>query len=101
MQDRVAAYILTVGLINACLGVVTAAGAWLLGMDAPIMWGGLAMVLPFVALSPVVVRLVQRKFDPFEPIQIVAITFFVHALASSSSSAPGVEAIGGPLGVGS
>jgi len=48
VQDRVAAYILTVGLINTCVGVVVALGAWALGMDAPIMWGGLAALLNFV-----------------------------------------------------
>ena len=42
VQDRVAAYILTVGSINAMVGVVVALGAWALGVDAPIMWGGLA-----------------------------------------------------------
>lgn len=48
VQDRVAAYILTVGLINTGVGVVVALGAWALGMDAPIMWGGLAALLNFV-----------------------------------------------------
>ncbi|MEO6153938.1 MAG: AI-2E family transporter [Croceibacterium sp.] len=48
VQDRVAAYILTVGLINICVGVIAATGAWLLGMTAPIMWGGLAALLNFL-----------------------------------------------------
>ena len=48
VQDRVAAYILTVGLINTCVGIVVALGAWLLGLDAPIMWGGLAALLNFI-----------------------------------------------------
>jgi predicted PurR-regulated permease PerM len=48
VQDRVAAYILTVGLINAVMGVIVAVGAWLLGMDAPVMWGGLAALLNFL-----------------------------------------------------
>lgn len=48
VQDRVAAYILTVGLINACVGLIVAFGAWLLGVDAPIMWGGLAALLNFL-----------------------------------------------------
>jgi predicted PurR-regulated permease PerM len=48
VQDRVAAYILTVGLINFCVGVIVAAGAWGLGLDAPVMWGGLAMLLNFL-----------------------------------------------------
>ena len=48
VQDRVAAYIITVGLINAGVGVIVALGAWALGVDAPIMWGGLAAILNFI-----------------------------------------------------
>ncbi|HZH07152.1 MAG TPA: AI-2E family transporter [Lautropia sp.] len=48
VQDRVAAYIATVGFINAGVGVVTALGAWLLGVEAPVMWGGLAAILNFL-----------------------------------------------------
>jgi predicted PurR-regulated permease PerM len=48
VQDRVAAYILTVGLINLVIGVIVALGAWALGMEAPIMWGGLAALLNFL-----------------------------------------------------
>ena len=48
IQDRVAAYILTVGWINACVGIVVALGAWAMGVEAPVMWGGLAMLLNFL-----------------------------------------------------
>jgi len=48
VQDRVGSYILTVGLINLAIGVVVALGAWLLGMDYPVMWGGLAALLNFL-----------------------------------------------------
>ena len=48
VQDRVAAYILTVGVINLGVGVVVALGAWAMGMEAPVMWGGLAALLNFI-----------------------------------------------------
>jgi predicted PurR-regulated permease PerM len=48
VQDRVAAYILTVAMINAGVGVVVGVGAWALDLPAPIMWGGLAMLFNFV-----------------------------------------------------
>jgi predicted PurR-regulated permease PerM len=48
VQDRVAAYILTVAIINLGVGVVVALGAWVLGLGAPVMWGGLATLLNFV-----------------------------------------------------
>ncbi|MDN3646464.1 AI-2E family transporter [Pontixanthobacter aestiaquae] len=48
IQDRVAAYILTVAWINGCVGIVVAFGAWMLGVEAPVMWGGLAALLNFL-----------------------------------------------------
>ena len=55
VQDRVASYILTVGWINACVGVIVALGAWAMGVDAPIMWGGLAALLNFLPyIGPIV-----------------------------------------------
>ncbi len=48
IQDRVGAYILTVLLINIGVGVITAIGAWALGWNAPIMWGGIAALLNFL-----------------------------------------------------
>ena len=48
VQDRVAAYISTVAVINFGVGVVVALGAWAMGMEAPVMWGGLAALLNFL-----------------------------------------------------
>jgi len=48
IQERVGSYILTVAMINVGVGVVTATGAWLLGWNAPIMWGGIAALLNFI-----------------------------------------------------
>lgn len=48
VQHRVSRYIATVTLINFGVGVIVAVGAWLFGLEAPIMWGGLAAVLNFL-----------------------------------------------------
>lgn len=48
IQDRVSAYILTVVFINIGVGIITATGAWALGWNAPIMWGGIAALLNFL-----------------------------------------------------
>ena len=48
VQDRVAAYIFTVSLINLAVGLIVALGAWAMGMEAPVMWGGLAALLNFL-----------------------------------------------------
>jgi len=48
VQDRVAAYISTVGLINLGVGVIVTLATWALGLPFPIMWGGLATLLNFL-----------------------------------------------------
>ena len=48
VQERVGTYILTVGFINLGVGVITATGAWALGWNAPVMWGGIAALLNFL-----------------------------------------------------
>jgi predicted PurR-regulated permease PerM len=48
VQDRVAAYILTVTWINAGVGVIVGLAAWAFGLEAPVMWGGLAAILNFL-----------------------------------------------------
>jgi predicted PurR-regulated permease PerM len=48
VQDRVAAYIFTVGIINLGVGVIVSAAAWALDMRYPMMWGGLAALLNFL-----------------------------------------------------
>ena len=63
VQDRVAAYILTVTWINAGVGVIVALGAWALGVEAPVMWGGLAAMLNFVPyIGPLVMVAVLALF---------------------------------------
>ncbi len=48
VQDRVGSYILTVAMINLGIGLIVAFGAWAFGLEAPIMWGGLAALLNFL-----------------------------------------------------
>jgi len=63
VQDRVAAYILTVGVINLGAGVIVTLGAWALGLSAPIMWGGLAALLNFLPyIGPMVMLALLTLF---------------------------------------
>ena len=63
MQDRVAAYIFTVAWINGCVGVVVTIGAWAMGVDAPVMWGGLAALLNFIPyIGPLVMTFLLALF---------------------------------------
>ncbi len=63
VQDLVASYMLTVGVINLGVGVIVTFGAWLLGFDAPVMWGGLAALLNFLPyVGPLVMIAVLTLF---------------------------------------
>jgi predicted PurR-regulated permease PerM len=51
IQQVVAAtstYIGTITLINVSLGALTAIIVWMLGMDSPLMWGGIVAVLNYI-----------------------------------------------------
>lgn len=63
VQDRVAAYILTVGLINLGVGIIVTLAAWALDMPSPVMWGGLAALLNFLPyLGPLAMILLLTLF---------------------------------------
>jgi len=52
--DATSIYIGTITLINATLGALTALVLWQLGMDSPVMWGGIVAVLNFIPyLGPI------------------------------------------------
>lgn len=48
IQVEFSRYLLTVTVINCCLGVLTAAIMWGLGVPNPLLWGGLATLLNFM-----------------------------------------------------
>ena len=56
--DATSTYIGTITVINVCLGGLTAAILWALGMDSPLMWGGIVAVLNYIPyLGPIVAAL--------------------------------------------
>lgn len=61
IQQVVAAtstYIGTITVINVMLGALTALILWMLGMDSPLMWGGLVAVLNYIPyLGPIAAAL--------------------------------------------
>ncbi len=53
--DATSTYIGTITVINVTLGVVTAFILWLLGMDSPVMWGGIVAVFNYVPyIGPII-----------------------------------------------
>lgn len=59
IEDHISKYLLTVAMINACLGAAATLAFWALGMPNPALWGGLAFVLNFIpylgALTEIIV----------------------------------------------
>ena len=52
--DATSTYIGTITLINVSLGALTAVILWSLGMDSPLMWGGIVAVLNYIPyLGPI------------------------------------------------
>ena len=63
VQDKVASYILTVAWINLGVGILVATGAWALGVEAPLMWGGLATLCNFIPyIGPLAMTVVLTLF---------------------------------------
>ena len=56
--DATSTYLLTITLINAGLGALTALVLWWLGMPSPVMWGGIVAVANYIPyLGPIVCAL--------------------------------------------
>lgn len=46
--DATSAYVITIAIINLCLGLAVALALWLIGMPSPLMWGGIVALLNFI-----------------------------------------------------
>jgi predicted PurR-regulated permease PerM len=81
VQKNIAAYLATVTLINAALGIVTAAAMTFLGMPNPTLWGAMAALLNFIpylgsAVSLMVIAIVSAlTFDDLLQIALPPLSF--------------------------
>jgi predicted PurR-regulated permease PerM len=56
--DATSTYLGTITLVNLSLGVLVAFVLWLIGMESPLMWGGIVAVLNYIPyLGPIVAAL--------------------------------------------
>jgi len=68
-QHELSTYMVTIAVINSVLGLLTASVLWWLGVDAPLLWGGIVAVLnfaPFIGPMLAVMILVVVGFSRFE-----------------------------------
>ena len=58
--DDVSAYLGTITLINAVLGLIIALALWMVGMPYPLMWGGIVALLNYIPyFGPIVAALLM------------------------------------------
>lgn len=48
IERSLSGYLITVTIINACVGLVAVAVTWALGFPAPLLWGALAFILNYI-----------------------------------------------------
>lgn len=48
IERSLSGYLITVTIINACVGIVAVAVTWVLGFPAPLLWGALAFMLNYI-----------------------------------------------------
>lgn len=70
-QSELSTYIITITAINATLGLLLAAALWGLGVDSPLLWGGIAAIVnfvPFVGPMLVIVILTVVGFGQYDSV---------------------------------
>jgi predicted PurR-regulated permease PerM len=89
--DATSTYIGTITVINVCLGGLTAAILWVLGMDSPIMWGGIVAVLNYIPyLGPIAAALLlalgglMTFVDPWAALLPPAIFISLHLIEANA-----------------
>lgn len=50
VEENVSAYLVTITIMNAAVGIATAIAMWACGLDDPILWGVLAFLLNYVPI---------------------------------------------------
>ena len=50
IEDNVSAYLVTITIMNALVGVATGLATWACGLPDPLLWGGLAFLLNYIPI---------------------------------------------------
>jgi predicted PurR-regulated permease PerM len=86
-QHELSTYVLTIAAINTVFGLLTAAALWWLGVDDPLLWGGVAAVLnfapfvgPMITVSVLVVVGFARFETPLAALSVPGVFLVLHLL---------------------
>ncbi len=72
-QHELSRYMFTVTLVNMVFGAVIALALWLLGVDQPLLWGGIAALVnfaPYVGMAIMVCLLTIAGFIQFDSVSM-------------------------------
>ena len=50
IEDDISAYLITITIMNAAVGIATALAMWLCGLGDPILWGAVAFLLNYIPI---------------------------------------------------
>ncbi len=70
-QNELARYMFTVTIVNLVFGAVVALALWLLGVDQPLLWGGIAALVnfaPYIGMAIMVCLLTIAGFMQFDTV---------------------------------
>jgi predicted PurR-regulated permease PerM len=83
VEDNISKYLITIAIINSCLGTAGGLVFWALGMPNPFLWGALAGVLNFIpylgALTVIIITtlVATATFSSIEHALLVPVCYFV------------------------
>lgn len=86
-QHDLSTYMITIAAINTVLGLLTATALWWLGVDNPLLWGGVAAILnfapfvgPMVAVSVLIVVGFARFETPLAALSVPGVFLLLHLI---------------------
>ncbi len=89
--EATSTYIGTITVINVALGALTAGILWMLGMDSPLMWGGIVAVLNYIPYLGPIASIILLGFgglmtfsDPWSAVLPPAIFLSLHLVEANA-----------------
>ncbi len=76
VEREISRYLLTVAIINICLGAVIGLGLWAIGMPMPFVWGAAAALLnflPYIGAAMTLIGVAAVSLVSFETLTMAAI----------------------------
>jgi predicted PurR-regulated permease PerM len=76
VEREISRYLLTVAIINACLGLAIGLGLWAIGMPMPFVWGAAAALLnflPYIGAALTLIGVAAVSLISFETLTMAAI----------------------------